>query len=154
MRKSLLAALLIVACGTICAWAVQPGEVLSDPRLEARARALSAQLRCMVCQNQSIDDSDASLAHDIRVLIRERLAAGQSDSEVKSFLVSRYGEFILLEPRFELSTLALWGAPPLVLLLGAVFLVTAVRRRANVSPEALSAAEEARVAALLKEERR
>ena len=100
------------------AFAVQPGEVLADPALEARARALSAELRCMVCQNQSIDDSDAELAHDLRVLVRERLTAGDSDAEVIDYVVSRYGEFVLLKPRFSLRNALLWGAPVLLLLAG------------------------------------
>src|SRR5262249_61134062 len=97
--------------------ALQPDEVLSDAALEARARSLSRDLRCMVCQNQSIDDSDAPLARDLRILVRERLTAGDSDSQVVDFLVSRYGEFVLLKPRFSGHTLVLWAAP-IVLLLG------------------------------------
>ncbi|HLJ72138.1 MAG TPA: cytochrome c-type biogenesis protein, partial [Roseiarcus sp.] len=116
-----------------------------------RARALSAELRCMVCQNESIDDSDASLAHDIRVLIRERLAKGESEDAIKAFLVSRYGEFILLKPPLQRDTLLLWGAPPLLLIGGAVFLGVAMRRksRGGLAPAALTSAEEQRVAALL-----
>jgi len=110
------------------AHAVQPDEVLSDPALEERARALSAELRCLVCQNQSIDDSDAPLARDLRVLIRERLTAGDSDKEVVDFVVARYGEFVLLRPRFALHTLVLWLGPAMVLLLGAVATVLFVRR--------------------------
>ena len=98
---------------------MQPGEVLADPALEARARALSAELRCMVCQNQSIDDSDADLARDLRVLVRERLTAGDSDDEVIDYVVSRYGEFVLLKPRFSLRNALLWGAPLLLLLAAA-----------------------------------
>jgi cytochrome c-type biogenesis protein CcmH len=104
--------------GSNLAWAVQPDEMLKDPSLEARARALSQELRCMVCQNQSIDDSDAPLAKDLRVLVRERLSAGDSDASVKEFLVSRYGDFILLRPPVEWRTLLLWAAPALVLLGG------------------------------------
>jgi cytochrome c-type biogenesis protein CcmH len=131
--------------------AVQPDEMLADPKLEARARALSGELRCMVCQNQSIDDSDAPLAHDIRVLIRELLSKGDSEEEVKTFLVSRYGDFVLLKPPLQANTLLLWGAPPLILIVGAAFLIAAIRRRgdANLSPSPLSAAEERRVSALL-----
>ncbi len=107
-----------------CFWlgpagAVQPDEVLADPALEARARMLSAELRCMVCQNQSIDDSDAELAHDLRVLVRERLTAGDSDEEVIDYVVSRYGEFVLLKPRFSLRNALLWGTPVLLLVIGA-----------------------------------
>ena len=93
-------------------WAVQPDEMLPDPVLEARARALSKELRCMVCQNKSIDDSDAPLAHDLRVLVRDRLKAGDSDAQVLDFLVARYGEFVLLKPRLSWHTAALWGLPP------------------------------------------
>ncbi len=98
--------------------AVQPGEIMADPAKEARARALSRELRCMVCQNQSIDDSDAPLARDLRLLVRERLAAGDSDQEVIRFLVARYGEFVLLSPRLNASTILLWGGPFLILLFG------------------------------------
>ena len=131
--------------------AVQPSEMLSDPKLESRARGLSAELRCMVCQNQSIDDSDATLAHDIRVLIRERIAKGESDETIKGFLVSRYGDFVLLKPPFQVNTLLLWGAPPLILLAGAAFLLVGIRRRgqANLNPAPLTSAEERRVTALL-----
>ncbi len=136
---------------TASAHAVQPNEMLADPALEARARALSAEMRCMVCQNQSIDDSDAQLAHDIRVLIREHLAKGESDDTVREFLVSRYGDFILLKPPLQLNTLMLWGGPPLLLLGGALFLLSSLRRRsqARLSPSALTPDEERRVAALL-----
>jgi cytochrome c-type biogenesis protein CcmH len=109
--------------------AVTPGEMLDDPALEARARALSAELRCMVCQNQSIDDSDAPLAHDLRVLLRERIAAGDSDAEVIDFLVARYGEFILLKPRFSARTALLWAAPLVILLAGGAVAMRAMRRR-------------------------
>ena len=98
--------------------AVQPDEIMPDPALEARARALSSELRCLVCQNQSIDDSDASLAKDIRLLIRERIAKGESNAEVRDFLVSRYGDFILLKPPFKRETLLLWLSAPLTLMLG------------------------------------
>ena len=115
--------------------AVQPNEMLKDPALEARARALSQQLRCMVCQNQSIDDSDAPLAHDIRVLVRERLTKGDTDRQVIDFLVSRYGEFVLLKPRLEWRTLLLWGVPPGILVAGMVALFWLWRRR-EAMPEA------------------
>jgi cytochrome c-type biogenesis protein CcmH len=109
--------------------AVQPDEMLPDPALEARARTLSRELRCMVCQNQSIDDSDAPLAHDLRVLVRDRLKAGDSDSQVIDFLVARYGEFVLLKPRFEWYTAPLWLAPLALLLIGGATLWVALRRR-------------------------
>jgi cytochrome c-type biogenesis protein CcmH len=111
------------------ALAVQPDEVLSDANLEARARALSRELRCMVCQNQSIDDSDAPLAKDLRVLVRERLTKGDSDEQVLDFLVSRYGEFVLLKPTFEWHTAILWLTPLIVLFIGAIAMLAAIRRR-------------------------
>ncbi|HEV7308231.1 cytochrome c-type biogenesis protein [Ensifer sp.] len=129
--KRLLLACLLFAGSLGPAFAVNPDEVLSDPGLEARARAISAELRCMVCQNQSIDDSNAELAKDLRVLVRERLANGDSDAAVIDYVVSRYGEFVLLKPRFETKTLVLWGMPATLLLIGAITLVVAVRRRAR-----------------------
>jgi cytochrome c-type biogenesis protein CcmH len=132
------------------AFAVQPDEILRDPALESRARALSKDLRCMVCQNQSIDDSDAPLARDLRLLVRERLQAGDSDKEVIDFLVARYGEFVQLKPRFSLETALLWLGPVL-LLLAAIGVLLSWRRRAAPSGEAaaLTQAEERRLAALL-----
>lgn len=114
------------------AWAVNPNEVLSDPVLEKRARALSAGLRCMVCQNQSIDDSDADLARDLRLLVRERLVKGDTNDQVLDYLVARYGEFVLLKPRLEARTMLLWGFPVLMLLCGIGF-IWATRRKAAVS---------------------
>ena len=108
--------------------ALGPDEVLSDAALEARARSLSKELRCMVCQNQSIDDSDAPLARDLRILVRERLQAGESDHEVINFLVARYGEFVLLRPRFSWHTALLWLAPAAVLLIGACGVLVLARR--------------------------
>jgi cytochrome c-type biogenesis protein CcmH len=135
-------------------WAVQPDEVLSDPALEARARAISKELRCMVCQNESIDDSDAPLAHDLRVLVRERLKAGDSDQQIVNFLVSRYGEFVLLRPPLSWHTAALWGTPPALVLLGIIMIVVLERRRrkssAQTAPVSLTAAEEARLAEILR----
>lgn len=122
--------------------AVEPDEVLPNATLEARARDLSTELRCLVCQNQSIDDSDAPLAKDLRVLIRERLVAGDSDGQVIDFVVARYGEFVLLRPRFAPHTWALWLGPPIVFLLGAGLIFTSYRRRrkeaAAVTPAPLS----------------
>jgi len=140
------------------AFAVQPDEVLSDPALEARARALSKELRCMVCQNQSIDDSDAPLARDLRLLVRERLKDGDSDNQVVDFLVARYGEFVLLKPRLALHTALLWFGPPVLLAGGAIALLLIARRRARrgLSDAAkpaggsLTPAEQARLAKLLK----
>ena len=125
--------------------AVQPDEIMPDPALEARARALSSELRCLVCQNQSIDDSDASLAKDIRLLIRERIAKGESNAEVRDFLVSRYGDFILLKPPFKRETLLLWLSAPLTLTLGGLAIALAARRARTPTP-ALSAEEERRLA--------
>jgi len=133
--------------------AVEPKEMLADPALETRARNLSKELRCMVCQNQSIDDSEAPLAHDLRVLVRERLQAGDSDAQVIDFLVARYGEFVLLRPQFAWHTAALWGLPPAALLIGVVAIVLVVRRRRLPPAEApnLSPAEEARLTELLRD---
>jgi cytochrome c-type biogenesis protein CcmH len=136
--------------------AVQPDEILSDPALEARARALSKELRCMVCQNQSIDDSDAPLARDLRLLVRERLQAGDSDRQVIDFLVTRYGEFVLLKPRFSLRTVLLWLGPAAFLVIGALALLLISRRyRTRASgelaapPARLTADEEARLTEIL-----
>lgn len=129
IRKLLLAAAFLLS--SIPALAVNPDEVLSDPVLEARARALSAQLRCMVCQNQSIDDSNAELARDLRLLVRERIAGGDSDEAVIDYVVSRYGEFVLLKPRLKPETILLWGAPIVLFLGGAVAMVLFVRRRSG-----------------------
>jgi cytochrome c-type biogenesis protein CcmH len=131
------------------ALAVQPDEVLKDPALEARARSLSQELRCMVCQNQSIDDSDAPLARDLRILVRERLSAGDSDGQVIDFLVARYGEFVLLKPRFTWHTALLWLAPFAVIVIGAIGFFAAGRRARAPAADRLSAEEEARVAALV-----
>ena len=132
------------------AGAVQPDEMLGDPRLEARARTLSRELRCMVCQNQSIDDSEAPLARDLRVLVRERIRLGDSDQKVIDFLVARYGQFVLLRPRLEWHTALLWFAP-LVLLIGAAIALIALagRRRGANESTALSAEEEAKLARLI-----
>jgi cytochrome c-type biogenesis protein CcmH len=131
------------------AHAVEPDEVLSDPALEARARALSQTLRCMVCQNQSIDDSNAPLARDLRVLLREQLKAGRSDNEVREFLVSRYGEFVLLEPRLSAHTVMLWGLPALGLALGVITFLLTWRRRSRAEVKPLSVAEKQRLQRLL-----
>jgi cytochrome c-type biogenesis protein CcmH len=150
MKRIRLALLFSLMIASSLAHAVQPDEMLRDPALEARARALSAELRCMVCQNQSIDDSDASLARDIRLLIRERISQGQSNEAVRSFLVSRYGDFILLRPPFKAETLLLWTGAPLALAIGALAIWRAVRRRESAAP-ALTEAEEARLAAIVGE---
>jgi len=131
--------------------AVRPDEMLKDPALEARARHLSEELRCMVCQNQSIDDSEAPLAHDLRVLVRQRLEAGDTDRQVLDYLVSRYGDFVLLKPPFKADTLLLWGLPPLALIAGIAALVIMARKRKSVAlqPEALSQEEQTKLATLV-----
>ena len=135
--------------------AVESNEMLADPGLEARARILSKELRCLVCQNQSIDDSEAPLAHDLRVIVRERLKAGDTNAQVLDFLVARYGEFVLLKPRLSWHTLVLWGAPPATVLLGIAMLIVVNRRRQSApTPETmnLTSAEEARLAELLRDQ--
>ena len=153
MKKVLAGAFSIaVMMGSSAAFAVQPDEIMSDPAKEARARDLSRELRCMVCQNQSIDDSDAPLARDLRLLVRERIAAGDSNSQVIDFLVARYGEFVLLRPRFERQTLLLWLVPPLVLVAGGLGLWMQSRRRPKAGEgagPALTADEEARLRQLM-----
>jgi len=138
------------------ALAVQPDEIMSDTAKEARARDLSRELRCMVCQNQSIDDSEAPLARDLRLLVRERIAAGDSDAQVIDFLVARYGEFVLLKPRFKPHTLLLWLLPPLALAGGGFALWLHGRRRSRPAADdpslfKLTAAEEARLERLIAE---
>jgi cytochrome c-type biogenesis protein CcmH len=151
MRRLALIALLFALAVPAAALAVEPDEILKDPKLETRARHLSEELRCMVCQNQSIDDSAAPLARDLRLLVRERLTQGDSDSQVLDYLVSRYGEFVLLKPRFELHNFLLWGLPPIALAAGMIALFVTARRRqsVNVPAPALSAAEQQRIATLV-----
>jgi cytochrome c-type biogenesis protein CcmH len=151
MRRFAFMICMLVLLAPGAARAVTPDEMLKDPALEARARELSQELRCLVCQNQSIDDSAAPLAHDLRVLVRERLKAGDTNRQVLDFLVARYGEFVLLKPRFELHTLLLWGLPPLALVGGIAGLFLAMRRRKTqeVESSALSAAEQRRLATLV-----
>jgi len=133
------------------AFAVQPDEVLKDPALEKRARDISSGLRCLVCQNQSIDDSDAQLAKDLRLLVRERLVAGDSDQQVRDFLVQRYGEFVLLKPTFSSRNMLLWLTPVIVLALGSVGAYTVLRRRPQPA-EALNEEEQKALEALLKQD--
>jgi cytochrome c-type biogenesis protein CcmH len=150
-RKIILACLLVLT--PLAAKAVQPDEIMTDPRLEARARALSTELRCMVCQNESIDESNADLARDLRLLVRERLQAGDSDDQIRAFLVRRYGDFILLKPPFKPETWPLWGAPFLVLLAGGCIIFIARRRQKSLVPaNLLSEAERAKLNALLGED--
>ncbi|WP_018408979.1 cytochrome c-type biogenesis protein [Methylocystis rosea] len=135
----------------LAAHAVTPGERLADPALEARARAITTELRCLVCQNQSIDDSDASLAKDLRVLVREKLKEGMSDAQVREFVHARYGDFVLLRPPVKPGTLLLWAAPLIALLAGAAAIWMAARRRRGVvtaRPAELTAEEQARLEAL------
>jgi cytochrome c-type biogenesis protein CcmH len=152
MRALALVILLAALIAPRTALAVQPDEILKNPVLEARARHLSQELRCLVCQNQDIDDSAAPLAHDLRVLVRQRLTAGDSDSQVLDFVVARYGEFVLLKPRFERRTLLLWGLPPAALMAGVIALIAMARRRRAVTTpvKKLSATEQRRLSALVK----
>ena len=147
--RSLLALIFLLAFTGLAA-AVEPGEALDDPKLEARARELSLELRCLVCRNQSIDDSHANLARDLRLLVRERLKAGDSDAQVRDYLVSRYGEFILLKPPLRMGTLILWLSPFAVLALGgaAIFAISRRRNRAE-AVAGLSDEEKARLERLL-----
>jgi cytochrome c-type biogenesis protein CcmH len=133
MRRALLVAAMLLGLAQ-SALAVEPGEILADPAREARARALSSELRCMVCQNQSIDDSDAPLARDLRLLLRERIEVGDTDDEVTQFLVTRYGDFILLKPRLKPETVLLWATPALVLLAGIGLIFWSRRRPPNDGP--------------------
>ncbi|WP_339757831.1 cytochrome c-type biogenesis protein [uncultured Hoeflea sp.] len=154
MRQAIAAFVLILAF-VVPAAAVNPDEVLDDPALEARARTLSLEFRCLVCQNQSIDDSNAELARDLRLLVRERLVQGDSDEDVIEYVVSRYGEFVLLKPRFSMQTVLLWGAPVAIFLIGAAVMLVSSRGRdrtvAKASAAGLSEAEQAELAKLLKD---
>jgi cytochrome c-type biogenesis protein CcmH len=153
-RISGFVGLCLLLLGALPALAVEAKEMLADPALEARARNLSKELRCMVCQNQSIDDSEAPLAHDLRVLVRERLTAGDSDAQVINFLVARYGEFVLLRPPLSWHTAVLWGLPPAALLIGMAAIAVILRRRsaaAMPAPANLTADEEIRLSKLLRD---
>lgn len=153
MRQSLTAAfvtIFIALAGP--GLAVQPDEILPDPAQESRARALSAEIRCLVCQNQSIDDSDASLARDLRLLVREQIKEGKTDQGIRDFLVERYGDFVLLKPPMKASTWLLWYGPLIVFVLGLAGLIVFFRTRAgsaNAPTTQLSAEEQARVERLL-----
>jgi cytochrome c-type biogenesis protein CcmH len=155
MRRLAAVALVLAAVASSSSLAVQPEEMLKDPKLEARARELSRELRCMVCQNQSIDESEAPLARDLRLLVRERLTKGDTDQQVLDFLVVRYGEFVLLKPPLESRTIILWALPPVALLAGAIGLFFAVRRRRTVQlePATLSIEERRRLSTLVDEDR-
>lgn len=149
LRRILLLSILLAGLAPTLAKAVQPDEVLPDPKREARARAISAGLRCLVCQNQSIDDSRAELARDLRLLVRERLNLGESDEQVRAFLVKRYGNFILLKPPLDLETAFLWGMPALVLAAGGIALLFGLRRLQPTPAAPLSQAERDRLATVL-----
>ncbi len=146
-----LVLLSLLALATPPALATQPGEILDDPALEARAREIGAELRCLVCQNQSIDDSNAPLAHDLRVIVRERLVAGDTDEQVIDFVVERYGDYVLLKPPFKADTLLLWAAPILALIGGGLIVLFARRRRGEELESAadLTPAEQKRLRQLL-----
>ena len=151
---------MIVTLQAVPTHAVQPDEILPDAKLEERARNLSRELRCMVCQNQSIDDSDAPLARDLRLLVRERLTAGDSDKQVMDFLTTRYGDFVLLNPPMNAKTFLLWALPSGLLVLGGIVMVLAMRRRSVAAPDsggsaaALTADEERKIASLLESDPR
>ena len=155
MKRMLATAFVLAMIGCSSAHAVQPDEIMSDPAKEARARNMSRELRCMVCQNQSIDDSEAPLARDLRLLVRERIAAGDSDAQVIDFLVARYGEFVLLKPRLNSHTWLLWFLTPLALGAGGIALWAHGRRRARSGGEqddtalSLTPEEEARINQLI-----
>jgi cytochrome c-type biogenesis protein CcmH len=152
IRRLFFAVALAAGLGGPAAHAVEPAERLTDPALEARARALSQELRCLVCQNQSIDESNADLAHDLRVLLRQRLVAGDTDQQVLDYIVARYGVFVLLDPPFAPATYLLWLTPPaLVLGAGILLVVRARRRRPDPGLPALTEEERARAALLLGE---
>jgi cytochrome c-type biogenesis protein CcmH len=147
-----LVAFSLLLCLTLPAHAVRPDEMLQDPALEARAREIGQELRCLVCRNQSIDDSDADLAHDLRVLVRQRLAAGDTDQQVIGYIVSRYGDFVLLKPPFKFDTYLLWLGPGLVLLAGLWGIGRYMRRQSGMAgPPPLSPDEERRLSQILEE---
>lgn len=143
---------LSIAAAIGTAGGVEPDEILDDPALEKRARALSAELRCLVCQNQSIDDSNADLARDLRVIVRQRLEAGDSDEQVMQYVVDRYGDYVLLDPPVKATTYLLWYGPPAILLIAVVALLAASRRRRAATPHAgLSDDERERLARLMQD---
>ncbi|MBR1170161.1 cytochrome c-type biogenesis protein [Bradyrhizobium liaoningense] len=149
LRRLLLLSIVLAGLAPSLARAVQPDEVLPDTKLEARARAISAGLRCLVCQNQSIDDSKAELARDLRLLVRERLKLGESDQQIRVFVVKRYGNYILLKPPLDFETAFLWGMPALVLAAGGIALLFGLRRLRSTPAAPLSQDERDRLAALL-----
>jgi cytochrome c-type biogenesis protein CcmH len=154
MRRALLVLALLLAAPGLALAGPQPDEILDDPALEARARAISQELRCVVCRNESIDESNAELARDMRLLVRERLVEGDSDAEVMAFLVDRYGEFVLLRPPAQGANLILWWAAPAMFLLALGSAVVYLRRRQGAAEPAqarLTAEEEARLKELLRD---
>ena len=152
MIRRLILVAAFLADLTVVAYAVEPSERLADPALEARARALSQELRCLVCQNQSIDESNADLAHDLRIRLRKRLLAGDTDRQVVDYVVARYGQFVLLDPPFEPATYLLWLTPPVLALgTGVLLLIRARRRRPDRLLPPLTEEERARAAPLLGE---
>jgi len=150
-KVSAAAGLALLLLTVMPAHAVRPDEMLTDPGLEARAREVGRELRCLVCRNQSIDDSDADLAHDLRVLVRDRIKGGDSNEQVVAYVRSRYGDFVLLRPPFAIGTLLLWGGPLLILLLGGVALARLYRSQGDTAPAPLSAEERRRLASVLGE---
>lgn len=150
-RRCALTALLLALAVVTPACAIEPQEQLSDPALEARARVIGQELRCLVCQNESIDDSNAGLARDLRTIVRERLKAGDSNDQVLSFVTARYGDYVLLRPPLRAGTLVLWFGPA-VLLVVAIVAMTLRRRRTKAEPAPLSSEEDGRLARLLDEE--
>ncbi|MBM3548022.1 MAG: cytochrome c-type biogenesis protein CcmH [Alphaproteobacteria bacterium] len=150
MKRLLLA--LLLALAALPASAIRPDEILSDPALETRARHLGKELRCLVCQNQSIDDSEADLARDLRKIVRERLVAGDSDPEIRRFLVARYGDFVRLDPPLRLATAVLWFGPAVMLALGLLGIVLFLRRRPASDVPALDEADRARIERVLAED--
>ena len=149
LGRLLLATIVVSPAGPGAA--VEPNEMLADPALEDRAREISRELRCVVCQNESIDESNADLAHDLRVLVRERLVAGDSDDQVVQYIVDRYGDFVLLRPPLKPQTYILWASPAILLLAaGTIILLYLRRHRRTAAPAPLTAEEQARVDALLK----
>jgi cytochrome c-type biogenesis protein CcmH len=153
IRPLIFAALLLTTVFGGAAYAVEPSERLANPALEARARALSQELRCLVCQNQSIDESNAELAHDLRVLLRKRILTGDTDQQVLDYVVARYGMFVLLDPPFAPATYLLWLTPPALVVGAGAFLVARARRRPEPETPPLTEAERARAALLLGEQR-
>ena len=153
IQRLLFATLLLIALGGPSVYAVEPSERLADPALEARARTLSKELRCLVCQNQSIDESNADLAHDLRLLLRQRLVAGDTDQQVLDYIAARYGVFVLLDPPFAPITWLLWLTPPFLVLGAGGLLLRAQRRRPEPVTPVLTPEESARAALLLGDHR-